>query len=55
MDSLYNRLAVLKVLINSHYGDGEVAINVYEECIKIRKKISIIKIRKEKIKRIYNE
>ena len=54
MKTLYNRLAVLKVFLNSHYGDGKVATNVYEESYKIRKKIKSIKSRKEKIKRIFN-
>jgi DNA-binding winged helix-turn-helix (wHTH) protein len=54
MEDLYNRLSMLKVLLNSHYGEGEIIKNVYEESYKIRKKIHSIKVRKEKIKRIFN-
>jgi hypothetical protein len=54
MDSLYNRLAVLKIILNSNYGDGKVLPTVYEETYKIRKKILKLKNRKEKIKRLFN-
>jgi hypothetical protein len=54
MEDLYNRLSMLKVLLNSHYGEGKIIKNVYEESYKIRKKIHSIKVRKEKIKRIFN-
>ena len=53
MKSLYNRLNVLKVLLNSHYGDVKIISNVYEETYKIRQKIHNIKQRKQKIKRLY--
>jgi hypothetical protein len=53
MNDLYNRLAVLKIILNSSYG-ANTATNVYEESYKIRKKIHSIKVRKEKIKRIFN-
>jgi len=54
MEDLYNRLSMLKILLNSHYGEGKIINNVYEESYKIRKKIHLIKTRKEKIKRIFN-
>lgn len=53
MKSLYNRLHVLKVLLNSNYGDVKIISNVYEETYKIRQKIHNIKQRKQKIKRLY--
>ena len=54
MKSLYNRLHVLKVLLNSqHGGDVKIISNVYEESYKIRQKIHNIKQRKQKIKRLY--
>ena len=55
MKELYDRLALLKVLLNSHYGEGKIINNVYEETYTIRKKITTIKNRKEKIKRIFND
>jgi len=54
MKELYNRLSLLKILLNSNYGEGKITNNVYEESFKIRKKIHTIKSRKEKIKRIFN-
>jgi hypothetical protein len=55
MDSLYNRLSVLKMILNSSYGVGvNTAANVYEESYKIRKKINTIKERKKKIKKIFD-
>lgn len=52
MDELYNRLSMLKILLNSNYGEGKVINNVYEETYKIRKKINTVKIRKSKIKNL---
>ena len=54
MNELYNRLSMLKILLNSNYGEGKIINNVYEESYKIRKKIHSIKVRKDKIKRIFN-
>lgn len=54
MSYLQNRLAVLKIMLNSHYGEGKIISNVYEETYKIKKKIFVIKSRREKIKRIFN-
>ncbi len=54
MKELYNRLSMLKMILNSHYGEGKIINNVYEETYTIRKKITTIKNRKEKIKRIFN-
>lgn len=53
MSYLQNRLAVLKIMLNSHYGNN-FTFNVYEETYKIKKKIFVIKSRREKIKRIFN-
>ena len=53
MKDLYNRLSVLKIILNSSYGSNTAA-NVYEESYKIRKKISTIKERKKKIKNLFN-
>jgi predicted transcriptional regulator len=53
MNDLYNRLSVLKIILNSSYG-ANTAANVYEESYKIRKKISTIKERKKKIKNLFN-
>ena len=55
MKYLQNRLAVLKIMLNSHYGEGKIISNVYEETYKIKKKIFAIKGRREKIKRIFND
>jgi hypothetical protein len=54
MEDLYNRLFVLKMILNTSYGVGKTVTNIYEESYKIRKKIHSVKIRKEKIKRIFN-
>jgi len=54
MSYLQNRLAVLKIILNSHYGEGKIVNSVYEETYKIRKKIHTIKMRKYKIKNIFN-
>jgi hypothetical protein len=55
MNDLYNRLSVLKILLNSHYGEGKIISNVYEETYKIRQKINTVKIRKNKIKNLFND
>lgn len=54
MKDLYNKLGVLKIILNSHYGNGNTDINAYEDISKIRRKIEIIKKRKQKINQIYN-
>ena len=54
MEELYNRLSVLKMILNSSYGDGKTVTNIYEESFKIRKKIHSIKVRKDKIKRLFD-
>ena len=54
MNDLYNRLSVLKILLNSHYGDVKIISNVYEETYKIRQKINTVKIRKYKIQNLFN-
>ena len=45
---------MLKVLLNSHYSEGKIVNNIYEESYKIRKKIHTVKIRKSKIKNLFN-
>lgn len=58
MKDLYNRLSMLKTLLNSNYGatveEGKIINNIYKESYKIRKKINNVKIRKSKIKRLFN-
>ncbi len=54
MNELYNRLSILKMVLNSSYGEGKTVTNIYEESFKIRKKIHSVKMRKDKIKRIFN-
>lgn len=62
MKDLYNRLSILKMLLNSNYGDGcatsstegKIIKNVYEETYKIRQKIHTVKMRKNKIKNLFN-
>ena len=54
MKDLYNRLSMLKTLLNSDYGEGKIINNIYEESYKIRKKINNVKIRKSKIKRLFS-
>ena len=45
---------MLKTLLNSNYGEDKIIKNVYEESYKIRKKIRTVKIRKSKIKNLFN-
>ena len=54
MKDLHNRLSMLKTLLNSHYSEGKIVNNIYEESYKIRKKIHTVKIRKSKIKNLFN-
>lgn len=54
MEELHNRLSMLKVLLNSHYSEGKIVNNIYEESYKIRKKIHTVIIRKSKIKNLFN-
>lgn len=43
MKDLYNRLSMLKTLLNSNYGanprEGKIINNIYEESYKIKKKL----------------
>lgn len=55
MNDLYNRLSVLKVLVNSHYGDAKVNDNIYQESYRIKKRIKCLKLRKQKINKVFNE
>jgi len=54
MNDLYNRLSVLKMLLNSNGGDVKIISNVYEESYKIRQKINTVKMRKNKIQNLFN-
>lgn len=43
------------MILNTSYGVGTNTVaNVYEESYKIRKKIKTVKVRKNKIKRLFN-
>ena len=55
MQDLYNRLSILKMLLNTNYGEGKIINNVYEETYKIRQKIHTVKMRKYKIKNLFND
>jgi hypothetical protein len=52
-NSLYNKLAHMKAMINSTYGSGLQSYKTtYDEIYSIRKRINIIELRKYKIKKI---
>ena len=50
---LESKLAYYKMIVNSSYGSQSV-IDVYSEVFKIRNKIRIIKMRKSKIKNLFD-
>jgi hypothetical protein len=55
MRKLQDRLSLLKLLINTNYGnDGFDVSKVYKESYDIRRKIHSIKMRKDKIKQIFD-
>ena len=53
MKELESKLAYYKMIVNSSYGSQSVT-DVYSEVFKIRRRIITIKIRKNKIKKIFN-
>jgi len=54
MRKLQDRLSLLKLIINTNYGnDGFDVSKVYNEYYDIRRKISLLQIRKNKIKSIF--
>jgi hypothetical protein len=54
MDSLYKQLSYLKIILNSNYGSGVNVQDIYNKTYSIKKRIMLIKERKEKIKNIFN-
>jgi hypothetical protein len=55
MKELETKLAYYKMIVNSNYGENSrLVTDVYSEVFKLRDKVHIIKMRKEKIKRIFN-
>jgi hypothetical protein len=55
MKELEAKLAYYKMIINSNYGENSrLVTDVYSEVFKLRGKVRIVKMRKEKIKRIFN-
>ena len=53
MKELESKLAYYKMIVNSSYGSQSVT-DVYSEVSKIRNKIRIIKMRKNKIKNLFD-
>ena len=53
MRELESKLAYYKMVLNSSYGSQSVT-DVYSEVFKIRNKIHIIKMRKSKIKNLFD-
>lgn len=53
MKELESKLAYYKMIVNSSYGSQSVT-DVYSEVSKIRNKIRIIKMRKSKIKNLFD-
>lgn len=53
MEELKNKLAYYKMIVNSSYGSLSVT-DVYSEVFKIKNKIRIVKMRKNKIKNLFN-
>ena len=55
MKELETKLAYYKMIVNSNYGENSrLVTDVYSEVFKLRGKVRIVKMRKEKIKRIFN-
>lgn len=55
MKNLYDRLASLKIILNSYYGDVETVSQIYEKTHQIKDKILKVKRRIAKIKKVFNE
>ena len=55
MKELETKLAYYKMIVNSNYGENSrLVTDAYSEVFKLRGKVRIVKMRKEKIKRIFN-
>jgi hypothetical protein len=55
MKELESKLAYYKMIVNSNYGENSrLVTDAYSEVFKLRGKVRIVKMRKEKIKRIFN-
>jgi hypothetical protein len=60
MKELETKLAYYKMIVNSNYGNSNYGENsrlvtdVYSEVFKLRDKIRTVKIRKSKIKNLFN-
>jgi hypothetical protein len=55
MKELETKLAHYKMIINSNYGENSrLVTDVYSEVFKLRGKIRTVKIRKSKIKNLFN-
>lgn len=55
MKELETKLAYYKMIINSNYGENSRLVkDFYSELFKLRGKFRTVKMRKEKIKRIFN-
>ena len=59
MEKLESELAYNKMMINSNYGfnvntNASMLVKAYQIRIRLKRRISIIKMRKNKIKKIFN-
>ena len=55
MEELESKLAYYKMIVNSNYGENSrLVTDVYSEVFKLRDKIRTVKIRKSKIKNLFN-
>ena len=55
MKEIESKLAYYKMIVNSNYGENSrLVTDVYSEVFKLRGKIRIVKIRKYKIKNLFN-
>jgi hypothetical protein len=55
MKELETKLAHYKMIVNSNYGENSrLVTDAYSEVFKLRGKVRIVKMRKKKIKRIFN-
>jgi len=55
MKELETKLAYYKMIINSNYGENSrLVTDVYSEVFRLRGKIHTVKIRKSKIKNLFN-
>lgn len=54
MKELETKLAHYKMIVNSSYGDSRLITDTYLEVFKLKSKIRIVKMRKFKIKNLFN-